>query len=244
MAKNKFYPAIIDGEVINIFKTWDECKPHVTGIKEKEIHYAGFPTLDKALNFIVGKTGMDADSIRKLLERCNIPFSESDIESAVQTTKENEQEEISYPEDALCIYVDGSYDKKQNKYSYAFCAVKNGQKIYEESGVGEDEEAAAMRQVAGEILAAEKAIEYAIEQGEFDVVIFYDYKGIEEWANKTWRAKNKITQDYQRKIEDYRNQIDIYFVKVKAHMPKYKSNSHNLYNNNADKLAKQALGLV
>ena len=57
MAKKNFYPAIIDGELIGVFKTWDECKPHVTNIKGKQIHYAGFVTFEETLKFIIEKQG-------------------------------------------------------------------------------------------------------------------------------------------------------------------------------------------
>jgi len=248
MANKNFYPAIIDGELIGIFKTWDECKPYVTGIKGKQIYYAGFVTLKEALQFITEKTGADTDLLRVILDQYHIPYQESDIRFVAQVPKKEViKQRLSYPENALHIYVDGSYDDNQKQYSYGLYAIKNGEKIYEENGVGTDTEAISMRQIAGELLGAEKAIDYAINQGEFEVVIFYDYAGVELWtkskAEGGWAAKNKFTQQYQENIANYQNQIDIYFVKVKAHVPKYKSNFHNKCNQEADQLAKQALGL-
>lgn len=247
MAKKNFYPAIIDGELIGVFKTWDECKPHVTNIKGKQIHYAGFVTFEETLKFIIEKTGVGVDQLKTMLNRTSIPFKDSDIQSVFQEIPEKESEELNYPENCLHVYVDGSYDPKTNRYSYGIYAVKNGEKVYEENGVGSDEEAVSMRQVAGELLGVEKAIDYAISQGELEVVIFYDYAGIELWTkSKTeggWEARNKFTQQYQKNICGYKNQIDIYFVKVKSHVPKHRRNFHNNCNENADKLAKQALGL-
>lgn len=250
MAKKSFYPAIIDGELIGIFKTWEECKPYVTGIKGKQIHYAGFTTLAQALAFIAEKMEADCDLLRVMLDEHHIPYQETDIEYVRQAQTEQQEEktgEVFYPEDALHMYVDGSYDEKQNKYSYGLYATKNGKKVYEENGVGTDKEAAAMRQVAGELLGVERAIDYAISQGEFEVVLFYDYSGVELWtkdkAEGGWKARNKFTQAYQQSIANYRNQIDIHFVKVKAHTPKSKSGIHHKGNQMADKLARQALGL-
>lgn len=251
MAKKNFYPAIIDGELIGIFKTWDECKPYVTGIKGKQIHYAGFETLNKALQFIAEKTEADAELLRVMLDQYHISYKESDIQFVAQAQKsekvEKAEELPSYPEDALHIYIDGSYDERQNQYSYGFYAVKNGKKVYEENGVGTNTEAASMRQVAGELLGAERAIDYAINQGEFEVVLFYDYAGVELWtkskAEGGWRAKNQFTQQYQKNVANYQNQIDIHFVKLKSHLPKYKQNFHHQCNEKADQLARQALGL-
>lgn len=247
MAKKNFYPAIINEELIGIFKTWDECKPHVTNIKGKQIYYAGFVTFEKTLKFIIEKTGVGADQLKTMLNRISVPFKDSDIQSVFKNIPEEESEEIDYPGDCLHIYVDGSYDKDTNRYSYGLYAVKNGKKVYEENGVGTDVEAASMHQVAGELLGVEQAVDYAINQGELEVVIFYDYAGIEAWtkskAEGGWAAKNKFTQEYQKKIANYKNQIDIYFVKVKSHVSKNMRDFHNNCNENADRLAKQALGL-
>lgn len=249
MAKKSFYPAIIDGELVGIFKTWEECKPHVTRIKGKQIYFAGFATLPEALAFIAEKTKADMDSIKALMDAHHIPHQESDLKEAAKMLEEQEEkpEEVFYPDNALHIYIDGSFDEKQNKYAYGLYAVKNGKKVYEESGIGTDPEAASMRQVAGELLAAERAIDYAINQDEFEVVLFYDYAGVELWTKPLqeggWRARNKFTKAYQERMASYANQIDIYFVKVKAHIPKSRSGFHHQYNKMADKLARQALGL-
>ena len=115
------------------------------------------------------------------------------------------------------------------------------------TGLGQTEEAVSMRQVAGELLGVEKPLTMLLVRAELEVVIFYDYAGIELWTkSKTeggWEARNKFTQQYQKNICGYKNQIDIYFVKVKSHVPKHRRNFHNNCNENADKLAKQALGL-
>lgn len=250
MAKKNFYPAIINGELIGIFKTWDDCKPHVTGIKGKKIDYAGFGTLGETLQYIIEKTEANADQLKEMLNKIHFPYKDSDIQAVIGTLKEKEQEpekEIQYPEDCLHIYIDGSYDDKTKRYSYGVYAVKNGQKVYEENGIGTDTEAASMRQVAGELLGAERAIDYAINQGELEVVLFYDYAGVELWtkskAEGGWAAKNKFTQQYQKNIANYKNQIDIYFVKVKAHVSKSMRDFHNHCNEKADQLAKQALGI-
>lgn len=242
--KKQFYPAIVDGELIGIFKTWEECKPHVTGIKGKQIFYAGFEQAEQAVQFIVEKTKAGKEQLKAMLSSIHFYY---DGPFTWDVAAEESKIEVLYPENALHIYVDGSFDPKTKRYSYGFVAVENGKPVYRENGMGTDKEAAAMHQVGGEILGAEKAVHYAIEQGKFEVVLFYDYLGVEEWAkgkeNGGWKAKNKFTQKYQKNMQEYQNMIDIYFVKVKAHVSKSKANFHHQCNDEADRLAKEALGL-
>ena len=67
-------------------------------------------------------------------------------------------------------------------------------------------------------------------------VQYYDYEGIEKWANGSWKANKIKTQEYQKKVIQYRESMDIVFVKVLAH-------SGDVYNERADKLAKKAVGI-
>ncbi|MGM8296621.1 viroplasmin family protein, partial (plasmid) [Clostridium perfringens] len=85
-------------------------------------------------------------------------------------------------DDLIYIYVDGSFMVSKENYSYGFLVVKNDEILYEDNGVGYDKEAIALRNVSGEVEGAMKAIEYAIENGYKDIVLCYDYQGIESWA--------------------------------------------------------------
>ena len=94
-----------------------------------------------------------------------------------------------------------------------------------------------MRNVAGEITGAVMAIKFAIKQKAKNIVIFYDYAGIEEWAEGNWKANKAGTQKYKAFIDSARPYINIGFEKVKAH-------TGDTFNERADILAKNALGLV
>lgn len=136
----------------------------------------------------------------------------------------------------LIAYVDGSYNVKTKEYGYG-CVIIEGQQIIKQlSSKGNNEDLAAMRNVAGEILGSLKAIEYAITRKEKSICIYYDYEGIEKWATKEWKANKIGTINYVRKINEYRSLIDIHFIKVLAH-------SGDFYNEMADKLAKKAVGI-
>ena len=79
-----------------------------------------------------------------------------------------------------------------------------------------------------------KAIEYAIENGYKDIVLCYDYQGIESWALGTWKRNNRITQNYNEFMQEKFKLIKVRFKKIKGH-------SGNKFNDRADILAKKAL---
>lgn len=130
-------------------------------------------------------------------------------------------------------YVDGSYFKEEGKYSYGCVILYNGKEV-RLKGVGTNEEYASMRNVAGELLGAMEAVKWANSNGHDSIIIYHDYEGIERWANGSWKANKEGTREYVEFIKEYRNHLDIDFEKVAAH-------SGDFYNDEADRLAKQAL---
>ena len=78
---------------------------------------------------------------------------------------------------------------------------------------------------------------WAVEHGYQAVTIYYDYEGIEKWANGIWKANKPGTKRYQAFIAQKREDINIFFKKVAAH-------TGVEYNELADQLAKEALGLT
>ena len=136
----------------------------------------------------------------------------------------------------MIAYVDGSYNIKTKEYGYG-CILIEGQKVIKElSGKGDKEALVSMRNVAGEILGSLAAMKFALENGYPGVCIYYDYEGIEKWANGLWRANKIGTQNYQKLVNEYRKKINISFIKVLAH-------SGDFFNERADKLAKKAVGI-
>ena len=80
------------------------------------------------------------------------------------------------------IYVDGSYSVSSKKYAYGLVAVRNEVVEYIESGAFQDSSQSNIRQIAGELEAAVKGVEYALRQKDKIVVIFHDYEGIAHHA--------------------------------------------------------------
>ena len=146
-----------------------------------------------------------------------------------KTSKEDKKEELR-----LIAYVDGSFDAAIGKYAFGCVILTPDGDINKESGNGDNPESLAIRNVAGEMLGAMTAVRWAIKNGYDNLELRYDYEGIEKWATGAWKAKNTLTQKYAEYMQRQQNHIKISFRKVKAHSGDY-------YNEEADKLAKEAL---
>lgn len=79
------------------------------------------------------------------------------------------------------IYVDGSFDVGTGRFSYGM-AVLDGDMEITDNKAFVDPELAAMRNVAGEIKGSMAAMQYCLDKGIDDVVIYYDYEGIAKWC--------------------------------------------------------------
>lgn len=100
----------------------------------------------------------------------------------------------------------------------------------------------AMRNVAGETCGAMDAIRKALELKLTTLHIYYDYSGVELWnvpkSNGGWAADKPETRFYQDAVASARAKgLEIVFQHVQAHtgIPG---------NEEADRLAKQAVGVV
>lgn len=136
-------------------------------------------------------------------------------------------------DDCVKIYVDGSY--YNGEYSYGMVVLQDG-KEYTFSEKVENPLLTAMHNVAGEIKGAEAAMQYAIDHGIKNLVIYHDYEGIAKWCNGAWQAKKPGTQAYRDFYNKAKEQVNISFAKVTGH-------SNDKYNDMADELAKKALGI-
>lgn len=132
-------------------------------------------------------------------------------------------------------YVDGSYNEATNEYSFGVVFLYEGKEMYFKKSFPADE-LSSMRNVAGEIKGAGFIIMYCLNRGIKKLVVYHDYVGISKWYQNEWKANLYGTKKYQEFANNVNDDIDVTFVKVKGH-----SNDH--YNDLADRLAKDALGI-
>ncbi|GAA0109635.1 MULTISPECIES: viroplasmin family protein [Clostridium] len=143
-----------------------------------------------------------------------------------------------YPEDCLHIYVDGSYSISTEKYSYGLVAVRDNIVEYIESSAAKDNTKSNIRQIAGELEAAIKGVEYAIRNNDKKVVIFHDYEGIAHHATGFWERREESSINYYNKMNELiKSGIEVIFVKVDSH-------TGDLFNEIADEKCKQELSIV
>lgn len=209
MAK-KFYYAVKEGRNIGIFNTWDECKKQVIGFKGAK--YKKFETVREAEEFISGSGNEQAFS--KIEDLDNLEDIDKDL---------------------MISYVDGSYNIKTKEYGCGVVIFTNeGKKTLSKKGT--NEEYSKSRNVAGEILGAVESMELALEMGKKTLKIYYDYRGIEEWALGNWKTNNILTKNYKIKYDNIKKSLKVIFNKVEAH-------TGDKYNEEADILAKKSVGI-
>jgi len=198
--------AVRKGRQVGLFYSWPTCQEHIKGYSGAE--YKSFKTEQEAKEYLNGGGG-----------KAPLPATEM-IEPSPET---------------MLAYVDGSYNLATQEYSAGVVALWQGKEITF-SQKADDPSLKSMRNVAGEIMGAQIAMQYALQEQAKMLVIYHDYEGVEKWCTKAWEAKQAGTQAYKRYYEQVAPKLDIHFVKVKAH-------SGDRYNEQADQLAKAALGL-
>lgn len=142
--------------------------------------------------------------------------------------------EENLPEGAFIAYVDGSFNKKTKSYGYG--VVLFSSKGKEEFCGSSQGDFSSSRNVAGEVLAAKKAMALALERKAKSLCIYYDYAGIRHWALGEWKANLPLTKDYQSYAKEIREKLELSFEKVAAH-------TGVQWNERADQLAKKGCGL-
>lgn len=219
----KFY-GVKKGRIPGVYTSWDACKAQVMGFSGAI--YKGFPTKEEAQKF-VGTAGKTGNTVLKIEEKQNIEEQTyPDMDDVLQGTEQ----------EAAVAYVDGSYHNGTKEFSYGAVIAYQGEEFHFSEKV-DSNDLASMRNVAGEIKGAECAMKFAMEHQCKKLFIYHDYEGIARWCLGEWKTNKEGTKAYRDFYLEAAKKVEIHFVKVKGH-------SNDKYNDLADKLAKNALGIV
>lgn len=121
------------------------------------------------------------------------------------------------------VYVDGSF--WNNECHGGVLIIYDGSS-YATHLYTRDEDLVTMRNVSGELIAAQYAIEMVAQiaaknlDENFVTYLMYDYQGIADWVTGSWKAKKPYTAAYAMHIREILNihkNLDLKFIKVKGH---------------------------
>lgn len=160
----------------------------------------------------------------------------SNLEEANEYIYGKKESKIAYNGNTVEAYVDGSYEHCIKEYGSGVVILKDGNILKTYSIKGNDESLVTMRNVAGEIEAAKLAMNYCMEENIENLILYFDYEGIEKWCTGAWKTNKSGTIEYKAFYDKVKEKLNVKFVKVKAH-------SGDKYNEEADKLAKKAIGI-
>ena len=198
-------------------------------VNNKKIENIIVNTWAECLKYVKGVKGAKYKSFESMKEANEFLYNSNDV---------LKKEDNNYPLDCMHIYVDGSYNIATEQYSYGLVAMKGDVIQYVDGGIGTIDSSRNIRQIAGELNATVKGVEYAKKIGEKKVVIFHDYIGICYHATGFWERKEESSKRYYEKMQSFINGgMEIIFVKVDSH-------TGDLFNELADEICKEKLGIA
>ena len=140
------------------------------------------------------------------------------------------------PSETVVAYVDGSYEHGIRRYSYGCILLLPSGEQVRRSDSGNDPALVEYRNVTGEVMGAMCAVNWCEEHGYASLEICHDYEGIAKWALGEWKRNNDLTRQYAEFMQNAMKHMKIKFRKIAAH-------TGDTYNEEADQLAKEALGI-
>ena len=241
----KFYYAVQKGRHPGVYENWSDCQREVTGAAGAV--FKKFKTRAEAEAFVKAD-GYDlqlpfddpeasAPSSAAASTRTTVAPKGPLFHSVSDVTREDVLQELSVVETEALAYVDGSFNLSTGVYGYGGVLLCRDGSARPLQGHGRDETLRTMRNVAGEIHGSMAAIQAAADAGIASITIFYDYMGIEMWANGQWKTNKEGTRAYKAFIDKIRPRIEIRFQKVAAH-------TGVRFNELVDQLAKASVGIA
>lgn len=241
----KFYYAVQKGRHPGIYENWSDCQREVIGAAGAV--FKKFKTRAEAEAFVkadgydlelpFGESETSSPSSASASKRSSVVPKGPLFHSVSDVTRDDVLQELSEVTTEALAYVDGSFNLSTGVYGYGGVLLCRDGSIRPLQGHGRDETLRTMRNVAGEIHGSMAAIQAAADAGIASITIFYDYMGIEMWANGQWKTNKEGTRAYKAFIDQIRPRIEIRFQKVAAH-------TGVRFNELVDQLAKASVGIA
>lgn len=210
----KKYYAVAHGRKTGIFESWDDCQKQVTGFSGAV--FKGFPSLQDAQSFL----------------------ENNEVSAETNAATRKRIEKPSSGDTGTCMaFTDGSFNSGTGVYGFGGFLIDQNREKHILQGCGDDLSMAEMRNVAGEILGAFSAAKMAKDLGMDHLIIYHDYLGVAAWATGSWKANKPGTVWYRNKMRKIMEEVSIEFCHVKGH-------SGIEGNEEADSLAKEAVGIA
>ena len=150
---------------------------------------------------------------------------------------ETEAEVMAHLNDGEMIaYVDGSNLGDGSAFSWGIVTFSNKLGRVDLNGMSTNPDMIGFRNVAGELFASVKATKFAIKNGFNKISLYHDYSGIRHFALNEWELENSLAVNYEQYYRKIEGLIEYEFVKVAGH-------TDDIFNDEADRLAKEALGI-
>ncbi len=206
----KFY-AVRKGRRPGIYRTWPACEAQIKRFPGAV--YKAFPTQAQAVAFV----GEGLPGLRDL------PREEGPPPAGVLPAT-----------DAIHVWVDGSCLQNGNDrlhFGWAYVILDGERELHRASGHDVPVEARRHRNVAGEIQAVLRALEWCREHGIAAATIHFDYEGLASWVQGTWKTRTSFTRVYVERVRALG--MSLTWHKVQAH-------SGTAYNELVDRLAREA----
>ena len=184
----KFY-GVRRGRTTGVFDTWEACRKQVYKFPGAE--YKAFPTREEAFAF---------------------------ASPTASTTKKNKKTSNVSSDSPTAIWVDGSCFPQSDgslRIGWGLLVKQDGIEVFRAKGNDIPPEAVNHRNVAGEIVAILKALEWCQVQGITEATLYFDYQGLQSWVTGAWRTKLPFTQLYAQTVNA--SGITLHWSKVKAH---------------------------
>ena len=141
-------------------------------------------------------------------------FEEEDADGQKLFIDRNIRRQVEYGLDGVpYAFVSSGRSNDKKQYAYGYAIVRDGKVDVEGGGILKFKPK--VEKPKPEITSTIMAIEDAIDAGDKRIIIMYSFnKGLELWANGSWKPKDAMVEWYVERITQLKEQIIVDFLNV------------------------------